>query len=65
MTIAAVTVIGGVPAVAAPAAVACTVTYQITNEWGTGFGATATIRNDGDALNGWNLTWTFPDGQRV
>ncbi|WP_231114974.1 glycoside hydrolase family 48 protein, partial [Lentzea aerocolonigenes] len=56
---------GGAPAVAAPLAVACTVTYQITNEWNTGFGATATIRNDGDVINGWNLTWTFPDGQRV
>ncbi|MFS8097524.1 cellulose binding domain-containing protein [Lentzea alba] len=56
---------GGAPAVAAPAAVACTVTYEITNEWNNGFGATATIRNDGDALDGWRLTWTFPDGQRV
>jgi hypothetical protein len=56
---------GGVPAVAAPEAVACTVTYKITNEWSTGFGATATIRNDGDAMNGWRLTWTFPDGQKV
>ncbi|MCP2205496.1 glycoside hydrolase family 48 protein [Lentzea flava] len=65
LMVAAVMVTGGVPAMAAPAAVACTVTYQITNEWSTGFGATATIRNDGDALNGWNLTWTFPDGQRV
>nr|WP_255353386.1 glycoside hydrolase family 48 protein [Nocardia sp. NRRL S-836] len=56
---------GGVPAVAAPLAVACTVTYQVTNEWSNGFGASVSIRNDGDALNGWNLTWTFPDGQRV
>ncbi|MET8764072.1 glycoside hydrolase family 48 protein [Lentzea sp. NPDC004782] len=62
---AAVMVIGGVPAMAAPAAVACTVTYSITNEWSNGFGASVSIRNDGDALNGWNLTWTFPDGQRV
>ena len=58
MMAAAVMMIGGVPAVAAPEAVACTVTYQVTNEWSTGFGATATIRNDGDVLNGWNLTWT-------
>ncbi|MDX8036694.1 cellulose-binding domain-containing protein, partial [Lentzea sp. BCCO 10_0856] len=67
-TVAAVMVIGGVPAVAAPsavAAVACTVTYEVTNEWNTGFGATATIRNDGDVMDGWRLTWTFPDGQRV
>jgi hypothetical protein len=62
---AAVMVIGGVPAMAAPAAVACTVTYSITNEWNNGFGASVSIRNDGDALTPWNLTWTFPDGQRV
>ncbi|GLY47075.1 cellulose 1,4-beta-cellobiosidase [Lentzea sp. NBRC 102530] len=65
MLAAAVVLIGGVPAVAAPLAVACTVTYQVTNEWNTGFGAAVSIRNDGEALNGWNLTWTFPDGQRV
>ncbi|SMC92993.1 glycoside hydrolase family 48 protein [Lentzea albidocapillata] len=65
LTVAAVVLVGGTPAVAAPAAVACTVTYQITNEWNTGFGAAVSIRNDGEALNGWNLTWTFPDGQRV
>ncbi|KOV82792.1 glycoside hydrolase family 48 protein [Nocardia sp. NRRL S-836] len=65
LTIAAVMAMGGVPAVAAPLAVACTVTYQVTNEWSNGFGASVSIRNDGDALNGWNLTWTFPDGQRV
>ncbi|WP_439657021.1 glycoside hydrolase family 48 protein [Lentzea sp. HUAS TT2] len=65
MAVVAVVLVGGAPAVAAPLAVACTVTYQITNEWNTGFGAAVSIRNDGEALNGWNLTWTFPDGQRV
>lgn len=65
LAVAAVVLVGGAPAVAAPLAVACTVTYQITNEWNTGFGAAVSIRNDGEALNGWNLTWTFPDGQRV
>ncbi|MFD4635676.1 glycoside hydrolase family 48 protein [Lentzea sp. NPDC058436] len=65
LAVAAVVLIGGTPAVAAPAAVACTVTYQVTNEWNNGFGAAVSIRNDGEALNGWNLTWTFPDGQRV
>ncbi|MDX8142428.1 glycoside hydrolase family 48 protein [Lentzea sp. BCCO 10_0061] len=65
LAVTAVVLIGGVPAVAAPLAVACTVNYQITNEWNTGFGAAVSIRNDGEALNGWNLTWTFPDGQRV
>jgi hypothetical protein len=56
---------GLVPGVAAAAVVGCTVTYQVTNEWDTGFGANVSIRNDGDALDGWSLTWTFPDGQRV
>src|SRR5688500_20317253 len=65
LAVAAVMVAGGVPAMAAPLAVACTVTYKVTNEWNNGFGASVSIRNDGDAMNGWNLTWTFPDGQRV
>jgi hypothetical protein len=49
----------------AQAAVACTVNYQLTNEWSTGFGANVTIRNEGDAITGWNLTWNFADGQKV
>ncbi|SDG59326.1 Cellulose binding domain-containing protein [Lentzea fradiae] len=65
LAVAAVVLSGGVPAVAAPLAVACTVTYKVTNEWNNGFGASVAIRNDGDAMNGWRLTWTFPDGQRV
>jgi hypothetical protein len=48
------------------AAVSCTVDYSVTNEWDVGFGANVTIRNVGtDSIDGWNLTWTFPDGQRV
>ncbi len=51
---------------AASAAVACTAEYSVTNEWSTGFGAAVTIRNPGtEPINGWNLTWTFPDGQRI
>ena len=50
LAVAAVVLIGGTPAVAAPAAVACTVTYQVTNEWNNGFGAAVSIRNDGEAL---------------
>ncbi|WHT22699.1 glycoside hydrolase family 48 protein [Crossiella sp. CA-258035] len=56
--------LGALPAAAAPS-VACTVVYQVTNEWSTGFSAAATIRNEGEALNGWKLTWTFADGQKV
>ncbi|MFI6484805.1 glycoside hydrolase family 48 protein [Nonomuraea sp. NPDC050663] len=54
-------------AVAAPAqaAVACTVTYNKTWEGGGGFGASIAITNQGDALNGWTLTFTFPGNQRI
>jgi hypothetical protein len=55
-------------AVAQPAvlAVSCTVEYSLTNEWSTGFGANVTLKNVGtDPIDGWNLTWTFLDGQRV
>jgi hypothetical protein len=50
----------------AAAAVACTVDYSVTSQWDTGFGANVTIKNAGtEAINGWNLTWTFADGQRI
>ncbi|PRY02619.1 glycoside hydrolase family 48 protein [Allonocardiopsis opalescens] len=54
------------PAGAALAAPSCTAEYQIANEWGTGFIANVTLTNTGDPLpNGWELTWSFDDGQRV
>ncbi|MER5264509.1 glycoside hydrolase family 48 protein [Actinosynnema sp. NPDC002837] len=64
---AAATAAGVMPFVApvANAAVACTVNYQVTNQWQGGFGASVSIRNEGDPVNNWRLTWTFPDGQRV
>ena len=53
----------------ASAAVACDVTYT-TNDWSTGSGqggftANITIKNLGDPLNGWTLTFTFPAGQQI
>jgi hypothetical protein len=49
-----------------PADADCTVTYQVTNQWSGGFQADVTLTNTGDAaLNGWQLRWTFPDGQKV
>ncbi|MBL7259495.1 cellulose-binding domain-containing protein [Paractinoplanes lichenicola] len=48
------------------AAVGCRVTYAVTNQWSGGFGASVTVANLGDALNGWTLTFAFPDaGQKV
>ncbi|MFI7040500.1 cellulose binding domain-containing protein [Microbispora rosea] len=59
--------ITGVIAAQAPAtaAVACRVSYDITNQWPGGFGANVTIENLGDAVNGWRLTWTYGAGQQI
>ncbi|WP_214107755.1 cellulose binding domain-containing protein, partial [Acrocarpospora catenulata] len=56
-------------ATSAAAAVACGVTYT-TNDWSSGnntggFTASVTVRNLGDAWNGWTLRFTFPAGQTV
>ena len=44
----------------------CQVTYTAPT-WvgGNGFGATIDIRNTGPAINGWNLVFNFPNGQRI
>ncbi len=45
---------------------ACQVTYTVTNQWGDGFTADVTIRNNGaNAINGWQLQWTFAGNQRI
>jgi len=63
--VAAAAVAGLVTAPVASAAVACTVTYRVTNQWNGGFGADVRVDNHGDALAGWTLTWAFTDGQTV
>src|SRR5215218_4493486 len=50
---------------AAHAAAGCRVTYTAPAQWEGGFTANVDITNLGDAVNGWNLVWTFPSGQRV
>ncbi|MEV5432081.1 cellulose binding domain-containing protein [Streptomyces sp. NPDC052701] len=53
---------GGGPAPAG----ACTVTYQVTNQWPGGFQAEVQLANTGtSAWDGWSLGWTFADGQQV
>ncbi|HEX6518788.1 MAG TPA: cellulose binding domain-containing protein [Streptosporangiaceae bacterium] len=40
----------------------CAVHYAIASSWGGGFQAGVTITNNGSsAVNGWKLTWTWPD----
>ncbi|MEV7966392.1 cellulose binding domain-containing protein, partial [Sphaerisporangium sp. NPDC088356] len=49
----------------ASAAVACDVTYTKAWEGGNGFGGNITIKNLGDPLTNWTLTFTFPGSQQV
>ncbi|MGX7828403.1 PQQ-dependent sugar dehydrogenase [Actinokineospora sp. 24-640] len=45
---------------------ACTVTYRVFSQWGTGFQAEATLTNTGATpVAGWSVGWTYADGQRV
>jgi hypothetical protein len=40
--------------------------YAVTNQWQGGFGASLTITNTGStAINGWNLKFSFPNGQTI
>jgi cellulose 1,4-beta-cellobiosidase len=51
--------VAGIAVNQASAATGCRVTYTITNQWSTGFGADLTITNLGDPLTSWSLTWDF------
>ncbi|MEV1286884.1 PQQ-dependent sugar dehydrogenase [Micromonospora sp. NPDC049679] len=45
---------------------ACSVTYKVDSQWGTGFTATVTLTNRGSRpVNGWVVGWTFPGPQRA
>ncbi|MFI7454330.1 cellulose binding domain-containing protein [Nonomuraea sp. NPDC049714] len=49
----------------AVAAVACEVEYAVATEWSGGFTGHVTIRNVGEAINGWRVDWSFAAGQRI
>ena len=44
---------------------ACQVSYTLASQWGGGFTADVSIRNNGSPLSGWALTWTFPGDQTI
>ncbi|MEW2323212.1 cellulose binding domain-containing protein [Streptomyces griseoincarnatus] len=45
---------------------ACEVTYRVANAWGDGFQAEVRLTNTGTtAWDGWSLTWSFPDVERI
>jgi endoglucanase len=51
---------------AAQAAAGCQVDYVVQDQWAGGFQSAVTVRNLGDELNGWTLTFGFPAaGQTV
>ncbi len=44
----------------------CVVNYTVANQWGSGFTANVEIVNNAaSALNGWQLKWSFADGQQI
>ncbi|MFJ8542606.1 glycoside hydrolase family 6 protein [Streptomyces sp. NPDC093586] len=52
-------------ATAGAAAAACTVDYQVQNDWGSGFTAAVTVTNNGAPTSGWSLGWTYAGSQKV
>lgn len=49
-----------------PPAGGCTATYKITNSWQGAFQGDVTVKNEGgSAVNGWTVTWKFPNGQAI
>lgn len=54
-----------VTALPASALSGCTVNYAISSGWPGGFGADVTIKNLGDAVSSWTLTWSYGAGQQI
>ncbi|KQW16762.1 cellulase family glycosylhydrolase [Streptomyces sp. Root369] len=45
---------------------ACTASYSISSDWGSGFNAEVKVTNSGStALSSWKVTWTWPGSQKV
>lgn len=41
------------------------VDYVISSSWGTGATINVTLKNNGPAINGWTVGWTFPGNQTI
>ncbi|WP_328977012.1 cellulase family glycosylhydrolase [Streptomyces canus] len=45
---------------------ACTASYSVSSDWGSGFNAEVKVTNSGStALSSWKATWTWPGSQKV
>ncbi len=53
------------PTATSGSSVLCQVTYTVSNQWADGFTADVTIKNNGAAINGWTLTWSFAGNQTI
>ncbi|HEX5566769.1 MAG TPA: glycoside hydrolase family 6 protein [Streptomyces sp.] len=56
---------GGMMQGTAVAAPACTVNYEVQNDWGSGFTASVTVTNNSSAVNNWQVGWEFAGNQQV
>ncbi|SDN88508.1 glycoside hydrolase family 6 protein [Actinacidiphila guanduensis] len=43
----------------------CSVNYSISTQWDSGFTASVTVTNTGNALTSWKLGWSFAGNQKV
>src|SRR5690554_3144977 len=43
----------------------CTVNYQETNNWGMGATHQVVVKNNGPALEEWELAWSFPGNEQI
>jgi hypothetical protein len=61
-------VVGGLTAVtvaSAQAAAGCQVSYTVTSQWPSGFGAAVSVTDLGSPVSSWQLTWSFGAGQTI
>ncbi len=53
------------PSPSAPGGLSCTVTYRVTSQWTGGFNGDVAIAVTGGSVDGWKLTFAFPNGQHI
>ncbi|MFC0529817.1 cellulose-binding domain-containing protein [Phytohabitans kaempferiae] len=58
-------IVAAITAQPAAAAAGCGVTYTVASQWNNGFTANVSVRNLGDPLTSWTLTWAYANGQQV
>ncbi|MFD0823006.1 cellulose binding domain-containing protein, partial [Micromonospora zhanjiangensis] len=53
------------PTTTPPPAGRATATYTVTSSWDGGFQANVTVTAGSSPINGWTVSWTFPNGQKI